>query len=265
MAVNQFRTNLLNLKYEQEGEHIPKSFNGKQLGGYIRHIHNVLFPLNVSREYKLFLAYVYLQVIASTDFNYIVTEDDPRITYDLNDFNYFKINRFSVPHYSDDSFLLQLSGELLPNITGEVSDTFVIKQFGDSNYVSVYSVNKGKWLFNGKEYSIEAAAPVRLDFDGETSKPVRISNTGIEFAISGGSRFNSTSHKQWSFTVEAPYSLNVYDIYSELKNLPIVNELFNDKTIDNIAQWRRLWLSHPNYLYKLTGLLIATYKKINSL
>jgi len=107
--LNHFRTLLLNLPYNGPGEFIPSEFGGKSLPQDLQQIYNLLFPGNVTRHYKLFLAHTYLNVIDGVGMTNATLKFDNRTNYKLKAQDFFKIDRVSTVTSSDPGFTLEVT------------------------------------------------------------------------------------------------------------------------------------------------------------
>jgi len=259
--LNHDRTLLLNLDYVANSEHIPSEFKAMQLPKELQAIYDILFPQGSSRYYKLFLAQNYLSVIFAAGLSADLEKFDKRISYSVLDNEYFKINRVSNPDISDFNFPIFISGSY-NNVARNkyYFDHFEIQQVGNTNRVTVYSpVNN---LYHSETESFTMYDPARAEIMLEGV--VRISNTGISFAIAGLD-ITSTERKRWSFIVEAPYTFDFTTVYNNLVTSDKVDGLFQFKPEIAVTNYDNLWTMHYNPVYKLAGLLLAYIEKVNSI
>lgn len=264
---NQFRTLLLNLPYAGDGaEHIPSTFNGVILPSVLLSIYNILFPANTSRYYKNFLAQNYLQIIASAGLSDVFTTLDPRISYDIDSNEYFKIYRTSNPIVSDVTSPIFISGQY-NNIASNnyYYDNFLISQIGSSNNIVVYSTINNVYLNGINTFLSPDNAHISVTFNNGVSEPVLIGRTGLSFTLGGGNTFSDGSGRTWSFIAEAPYVFNFNAIMSALSNNPNVAALFNYHPAVDVTTYSNLFNYNFNTVYQLAGLLVAYVLKCNSL
>ncbi len=256
---NQFRTTLLNLAYASDpNEHIPSEFGGVELPPVLATIYNILFPPNTSRFYKNFLAHSYLQLIMAAGLEDTFTLYDSRITYDVNNHNYFKIYRNSNPIVSNAAFPIFISGKYSDVLSNTYYyDRFLISQIDNSSTVSIYSIINQVYLVGAqKTTDVEDAAIPVIFLSGDVSEPINIGSTGLNIKI-GGLNFTGSSDKTWDFVVEAPYSFNFKPLIQKIKNDPRSKELFNYRPDVSVTKYENLYNDHFNTVYQLAGYLVA--------
>jgi len=263
--LNHFRTLLLNLPFTQEKDHIPEGFYGVKLPDGLQAVYDVLFPPNSSRYFKLFLAQNYLNIINGAGMSADVKAFDNRISYDLTNEEFFKINRFSNPKISNSKFPLFVSGKLTSVKTNNYFyDAFLIRQVSNTNQVTIYSRVNGNYIKGTSTYLDPSSAGITLDFSNVTvSAAVDIGTTGISFIIGAGETFTSTSDKTWEFVVEAPYEFEFEAIMDRILALDPF-KIFRKYDLD-LTKFENLWNLHYNPVYKFSAFLLAYVTVVNSL
>lgn len=264
--LNHFRSLLLNLDYTGDGtEHIPAKFIPIQLPAKLKNLHTALFPETSSRFYKMVLAHTYLNILDAAGFSEEVTIYDPRISYDLTDSSFFKVNITSNPKVSDSRFPVFVQGVLNQYDDRDYYyDVFLIKQKDDSLNISVYSRNKAKYLLGVSEYTDPNDALIPVVFSSGSSNICFAGTSGIRFSLGGSnSLFQSTSNKSWEFSVESPIKTDIATIYNRVVALNPFNILRTFKI--DIADYEYIWNTQKNLLYKLAAFLLAYVKVLNSL
>ena len=265
---NHFRTLLLNLPYAGNAEeHIPTTFNGIILPEPLSSIYKLLFPDGTSRYYKRFLVQNYLQLIESAGISNVLTNIDPRITYDLTTSNYFKFYRNSNPVVKDIMHPIFISGKYSNNSSSDSHyDNFLISQVGNSTNVTVYStVNKVYLTPTGKTNDPIAAELTLTIGDGNTTKCIPIGGTGVSFSLGGANTFTNSSDKTWEFIVESPYIFDFNATLQALLTNPTTKELFEFKPEVDVTKYKNLFDTHFNNVYRLAGYLVAYVIKCNSI
>ena len=254
--VNHFRTLLLNLAAgDVSEEFIPAAFKPIVLPTGLSRMYNVLFPPVSSREHKLFLATMYLQLIESTDFREHVLLYDPRITYDLTSNRYFKINRISTPVVSDSNFPIFITGSVLYDKAKSSSqDQIQVMQIGATNAIEVRSLVTGESLYSGT-----------LVFTDGASNVVFLGTHNIQFYITG-QNFMSTANKTWLFSLEVPYPFDFPGLFLSLSSDPTtVTGMFAVNKGKCDIMYENLWQQHKNSVYQMAGLLLAYVQRVHSI
>lgn len=95
--LNHYRTLLLNLEdINDTEEHITPAFKPKILPTSLVKIYNILFPEGSSREVKLSLAQVFLNLIDSLNLTSEILLYDPRISYSIKEESNFGDSSFDL-------------------------------------------------------------------------------------------------------------------------------------------------------------------------
>ncbi len=264
--LNHFRTLLLNLDYSgNEEEHIPSKFIPIVLPKKLGNIHAALFPEASSRFHRTILAHNYLNIIDASGFSDEVKAYDPRISYDLTNSDFFKVNIVSNPKVSNLQFPIMIFGQLTHSLDRDYfHDVFLVRQKADTLNISVYSRNKSKYLLGVSEYNLEDDALIPLSFASGSSNLCFVGTTGLRFNIGGSAvSFQETSNKTWEFSAEAPIEVNMLDIYNQLVALVPFKTLKSFKV--DLAEYEYIWDNQKNLLYKLSAFLLAYVKVLDSL
>lgn len=264
--LNHFRTLLLNLDYSGDvSEHIPSKYIPIQLPSKLARLNSVLFPETASRFYKTVLAHTYLNILDSAGFSDEVKSYDKRISYDLTDSSFFKVNITSNPKISDSQFPIFVQGLLNQYDDRDgYYDIFLVRQKENTLNISVYSRNKSKYLLGVSEYNDVNDALIPIVFSGGSSNLCFAGTSGIRFNIGGDTTtFQATSNKSWEFSVESPIKTDIPTIYARLLALNPFNILNGFKV--NIADYEYIWNNQKNLLYKLAAFLLAYVRVLNSL
>jgi hypothetical protein len=265
--LNHFRTLLLNLSYDDNGnEHIPDNFNALQLASPFKEIYNILFPQGSSRYYRQFLANSYLSIIDAAGLSDELLKFDPRISYSLDDADFFKIYRYSNPAISSIHHPIFIYGNYRGIETNtSFYDNFLITQVDNTEEVLIYSTVRKIYINGNQSFKTpDIEARVLLDLsNGSVTSPVLIGSTGISFVISGVETFTDTSNKTWQFLVEAPFKFNINSVLDRLKAYD-TKQLFNFAPKVDVSNYMNLWNQHFNDVYRLAGFLLAYVTKLDS-
>ena len=176
--LNEFRTLLLNISYAGDGtEHIPSGFTALPLSSPFKDIYNILFPPGSSRYYKQFVANCYLSIMNAAGLEKDIIALDPRISYTIEDANYFKIYRHSNPAISDLTYPIFVYGDYTGiQTSGTYYDNFLITQVGDSANILVYSTVNNTYFNGNTQYpSPTTDAQITLDLSSNINSSRKIS------------------------------------------------------------------------------------------
>lgn len=262
--LNHLRTLLLNLTYQMPSEHIPIGFQARSLPDDLLAMHQILFPFETTRYYRLFLVQNYLNIIRGAGFDDKVLEFDTRISYDLQNDQFFKIHRFSNPKISNTKFPLFPSGRMEnADRSSYYYDSFLIRQVGSTANITIYSRVDGVYLDGSQTFTDAASAEISIVANGSVTEPIDIGKTGVSFVLGLGETFTSSSNKTWEFLVEAPYE---FDFADTLERISILQpfKLFDKYGLD-LTEFENIWNLHYNPVYRFSAFLLAFGKVINSL
>lgn len=264
--LNHVRTLLLNLDYTGDGtEHIPASYIPIKLPKKLESLSLALFPENSSRFYKMVLAHTYMNVLDAAGFSEEVLSYDKRISYDLTDSSFFKVNITSNPKVSNSDFPIFIQGLLNQYDDRDYYyDVFLVRQKANSSYISVYSMNKSKYLLGVSEFDNADDALIPLTFTNGSSNVCFAGTSGIRFSIGGtNSSFQATANKSWEFSVESPIKVDIETAYNKLSTLNPFR-ILKSFNID-VSDYEYIWNNQKNLLYKLAAFLLAYVRVLNSL
>lgn len=265
--LNHFRTLLINESFFEEGEHIPRTFRTKPLPQDLKKIYDRIFAPACSRYYKLFLAHSFLNIIKSVDLEDYVTSFDSRISYTLENQDFFKINRHSNPVLSNKAFPINILTPLTNiQFNDYFYDSFKVQQVNDK--IKVISKLKNKSLVGKEEFDVDDSdGEFLISFPGgaKTSSIVHIGQTGVSFTISNLSNedFITTPDKTWEFFIEAPYTFDFLSLMHSMESIEVFKTL--NKYSTELEFFEEQWNKNFNLLTRFSYLLIAFVTVLNSL
>jgi hypothetical protein len=272
--LNHFRTLLFNETFIGHGEHIPYGYAKKTLPQKIEQLYKKLFPANISRHFKHFLVQSYLNILKSTDFTSKVLAFDPRITYDLNSSDFFKVARTSSITASDPTFELKITqGFNTAAYNDFYYDIYTVEQIGSSAVVSVFSQVKQKYLKDNSLYD-SSIPDCWIDLVRDTSnqaqtsyQDVAIGYTGAKFKLFEPSieAMLGTSGLTWSFVIEGPYVFDVIDIFKSIEQADPFKVLKQYVTGSELDEYKHIWDFNQNPMYKFSAFLLALITVVNNL
>ena len=269
--LNHFRTTLLNLSFFEPSEHIPEEFNAKSLPHDLQKIYDKLFPPRSARFYRLFLVNCYLKIIDTAEMTDKVLALDPRISYNIDTKEYFKIHRRSNTLRSENNnFELNVLSKFgIVTYNNYNHDTFVIEQVDDTNQIRIFSRVKNAYIKDKEEYrdKEDSDSYITVTFNGgsATSNVISIGQTGVTFnlvQISPGD-FTASSDKTWEFIIEAPYTIDRLSVIKQLEtsNPFKVLNVYNKE----LKEFEDMWETEFNPVYRFAALLIAFTYTLNNL
>jgi len=261
--LNHFRTLLLNLGYAQESEQIPREFAALTLPAELGQIRDILYPSGSSRYFRIALAHSYLNIVQGAGLQSYVTESDTRISYDLSDSQFFKLNRTSSVKASSIYFPLFVSGELTNNIANRYHyEAIKITQNGSYAEVFVYSIPNGVYYSTTGAYPEGEQQPIELGLLDTVTNVIPIGNTGLSFSIGLGGDFTATGNKTWSFLCETPFNFYPLTTFEELDKINTLKTLLKYSPNQELED---IYTTSTSRLIKLAVLLVLYVQAINSL
>ena len=261
--------------FSRDSKFISRNYVPIVLPTALKNFYDILFPTDSSIYFKEFLLYCYLRLISTTDQADAVARYDSRISYDLDSISDyrkpFKVNpaASSSPHYD-----LLVTGKTT-FLNSDISNVlnFIITQIPGTSSVRIYCPERELYYKAGKAPSklgIDMDVPIQSSSSPSSSLPVAIGDTGLSFTITG--KFNDPQFgflaglaKTWTFSVDLPYSFDFFKLYNDLNTryLTVDSMLdFHDSSHD--TNYRNIWNTHHNNVYKLAVLLLAYVDRVNS-
>lgn len=258
---------------------IDRNFVPIPLPESLENFRQLLFPSHVTDYYRQFLLYYYLRLVAASDKSDDTLKYDKRLTYDLDEIqDYFRFTKISAPKTNSTSFRLLLSGALhQSDDVQSFANNFVISQIEDSTSVLVFSNTEKKYYKAGKvasNSSVDMEIPLVLDLSNPSiTKPIAIGETGLQFSLTGPftaigmpTNFTTSANKFWSFTAEAPASVDFNRKLTEIElSYKALEDMFNFAKESCNSSYENIWHSHYNSVYRFAGLLLAYVERVNTL
>lgn len=256
--INHARTLLLNVlgatgqRFEIGEEYIPPSYSPRPLPTYLQTIHRVLFGTEPDSYFLSFRARELMQLLHETELSEYVYALDPRVTY--------------WPE-TDAPFLGSGSKISIARIGGDGGSGLFVTG------VPAADNGHGKSL---REYTVTVNgnfADIALTTSGETVRAALDTSDGISQPIAlprSQLRVQITtpfSGESWSVTTlarPAPAVTTLLPMF-ELLGEPVFLELFGAVPAEPYATFKNLWFDHPNPVYRIGGLVLATIYRTNSL
>lgn len=271
--LNHFRTLLLNEPYTNALSFIAPGFSSKRLPQDLGAIYSILFPPNVTRNYKHFLVHNYLNLINAAGKTPRVLAFDKRITYNLNDTSFFKTERSSAIEASEEDFVLEVTKGFDTVAFNDYSyDKFVVTQVSNTAVITIFSETKQKYLNGSSEFATLAPdCYITLVRDNSNSigtyyKEVPIGTSGAYFRIieplSGD--LTTVSDATWTFSIEGPYANDLVATFNRLEQEHPFR-ILNSYNAESIADLYKIWELEPNIVFRFAALLIAYVTIINTL
>lgn len=263
---NQFRTLLLNLtEAENHDEHISKGYVAKALPPILRGVYQSLFPVNSSRDYKLFLAHNYLKLIEGSGLSYAITDLDPRITYNTDSDVNFQTFRKSNPVSSDPNFPLFVHGSYV--VTNDVySDKLLIQQnVSNPNEVSILSYGHARYV-EGSSFSTDRSFHTVSYTSPNISDEILLPILGLRIQIAKVSgAFTDTTAKVWEVLVDAPKVFDFQEIFNKIDGSSIQHSLLAIPTKVSSKNFDNIWRQHLNPVYRLAAFVVSYVYRVNDL
>jgi hypothetical protein len=248
--------------------YINRNFKKVFLPGALLNFYELLFPSNSSFQYKHFLLYSCLRVIAATDLHENVDNYDNRRTYVLdNQLDYFKFHKITVSNSNFNDYDILVSGQIdNPIDLQDTSNSFVVRQLGYSENVTVFSTTQKQYYRQGKAPAKTSNnMNISLNWLGNSTAQIPVGDTGLKFSLTGSrANFQDTSNKHWRFTAQAPFNFNLRALLDLFKAKETVVYSMLDYMHDECdASYSNLWNTHYNDVYRFAGLIMAYVERVN--
>tara|TARA_R110000824_G_scaffold25456_3_gene88696 strand:+ start:10682 stop:11473 length:792 start_codon:yes stop_codon:yes gene_type:complete len=258
---NYGRTLLLNLAGKDSyfsgipgDELIPAEYVPVIFPSYLSSIRNILFGAKPDRAMLNYRAAQLLGMISSTELQQYVEELDPRITYS--------------------SYQLQLAQPLTfsPTVTqyGEKDLSKILTVVGNSNSpdstgVSGYDYRvtvDGVNLVIDRLASPTSSTQHVLSFTAGLSEPYSLTGTGYSVRVN-----TSTLDGGWSVRGFLRPTRTLPDLDQSLRSLgePTFLQLFGVADIEPYVTFKNCWKNHPEFAYRLGGLVLASIYRTREL
>lgn len=252
---NHARTLLINLPGSSgfisncPGEElIPSNYTAVVLPQYLNSIRARIFGASPDRAMLNYRATQLLQLIATTELQTYVEQLDPRLTYDLNKSGLYQESVFQpqVKKYSGNfEDILTITGAASnPDTSGQCAYNFQITITSNSGI----KVNIKRLVFPLQEtqedltLSNGLSPEYALPFSGYSFR-LNTLNLNAAWTISGYLRPN----------LALPTLLNNLNALSDLSFI----ELFGASPKEPYLTFKNCWQYHPDFAYKLGGLILA--------
>ena len=252
--INHARTLLLNVSGSNRPtlgtyaeEYIP-SFSPVNVPTYLTMLNTTLFGVEPDYVFMNYRARELMAVLHSTEFRPYVTDLDDRITYDLQDNTFFDID------FGSTIDVITANNNLSPSIIGTYTADSVRGRMYDTWNVtlgngSVSAVNNITNKTTADAWSITGNISPAYSLGG--------SNLSIIFSQTGAPLTASGAWKVTSLT--KPSSIAGLETRLKLLGLEHFISLFSGT--EPYKTFKALWETHPQFHYRLTGILLAMIYK----
>jgi hypothetical protein len=252
--INHARTLLLNVSGSNRptlgtyGEEYIPTFSPVNVPTYLTKLNTTLFGLNPDYVFMNYRARELMSVLHSTEFRSYVTDLDSRIAYDLQDNTFFDIDFGSVIDTitANNNLSPSIIGTYIANsVSGRMYDTWTVT-LGNGSVTSVNNITNSA---NGEAWSIAGNISPAYAL-GESNLSIIFSQTGAPLAASGA----------WKVTSLAkPASISNLEVKIKTLGAEHMTSLFSGD--EPYKTFKALWETHPQFHYRLTGILLAMIYK----
>lgn len=252
---NHARTLLLNLTGDTgfisncPGEElIPENYLPVVLPQYLNSIRSRLFGANPDRAMLNYRAVQLLQMIAATDLQSYVTQLDTRITYDLNKSGLYSDAIFEpvLYKYSGDALdqLTIVGSPTNPDTSGQSSYNFQVTIVSNSGI----KVNIKRLVFPLQENQ------ENLTLNNGLSPEYNLPFSGYSFRLN-----TLNTNAAWTISGYLRPTLTLPSLFNNLSSISEVsfNSLFGSSPKEPYLTFKNCWQYHPDFAYRLSGLIMA--------
>tara|TARA_R110000824_G_scaffold25455_2_gene88679 strand:+ start:11781 stop:12584 length:804 start_codon:yes stop_codon:yes gene_type:complete len=235
-------------------ELIPSEYVPAILSTYLRNVRNILFGANPDRAMLNYRAAQLLGMISSTELQQYVEELDSRITYSSYQIQLAQPSTFqpAVTQYgeSDASKILTvIGGPSSPDASG-IS--------GYDYRVTVDGVN----IIIDKLFSPTSSTQEVLSFTAGLSDAYPLAGTDYSVRVN-----TSTLDGGWTVRGFLRPTRTLDALEEELRSLgePDFLQLFGVTSVEPYQTFKNCWNNHPDFAYRLGGLVLATIYRTGEL
>jgi hypothetical protein len=228
-------------------EYVPEDFRTVQLPSALSTIYQALIGVNADDAYANFRVCQYMRILHSTEFVSLLTDLDPRITYD-HDRSLVERNReYSVTPASD------AATGMAGSIVGEPEASFSRPRLYFRWEVRT-STPDSVVVFDTHTRD-ESEEPVTFA-DGISSMIPMVGQTDVYIRLQGSALPTGAI---WDVNIRAKTPEDLQDVVAPLDALSeeILLQLFGTEAVQPYASLRELWEKHNYFHYRLSGILLA--------
>lgn len=235
-------------------ELIPSDYVPAVLPTYLRNVRRILFGANPDRAMLNYRAAQLLEMLSSTELQQYIEELDPRITYSSYQLQLARPSTFqpSVTQYgeNDPSKILTVVGS--PNAPDSS---------GTSGYEYRVTVDGANITIN-KLFSPTSSTQEVLSFTSGRSDLYPLEGTGYSVVVN-----TSTFDGGWTVRGFLRPTLNLSTIEESLRSLgePDFLQLFGITSVEPYQTFKNCWNNHPDFAYRLGGLVLAVIYRTREL
>jgi hypothetical protein len=223
-------------------ELIPADYRKLVLPGALDLIRMRLFGAEPDRAFLNYRVAQLLEIIAATELQSHVLALDPRLTYGKPDIRLSDPQTY-VPHIS------QFSGTTQLTITGTPAAP---DASGQSQYAYNLTLASGSLTVERTQFPATSVTTL-ITLTNQLSQPIALPFSGYQV------RVNSTSAARWSVRGWLRPQAALADITTSVRSIgeSTLIALFGVDDVEPYRTFRNCWESHPEYAYRLGGLVLA--------
>jgi len=250
---NYTRTLLMNVKGEDDyyanqpaDELIPSTYTKLQLPSYINTIRGTIFGSTPDRTMLNYRCAQLLTLVESTQLQEYVIAQDSRITYSSYPLQLAADSTFSptVSQYgiTDSSKVLTILG------SGNSPDAT-----GICEYDYDITIVAGNLIVNNLRKSTSVSTAIVLT--SGLSQVIPLEGSGYSVRVNSSSFVGGG----WRISGFLRPSVSLSDLAAELQSLsePILLQLFGVADVEPYITFKNCWNSHPDFAYRMGGLVLA--------
>lgn len=222
---------------------IPEDYKQVKLPTYLNVVRSRLFGASPDRAMLNYRVNQLLQLVESTDLNSYVLEKDPRLTYTVSNFfddTWFKPQLIEITDNSDEGSFTVIGKGTSPDKSGISRYRYYIE--ADSSSITVRRLNwPTRETTETLVFESNLSEPVELPYSGYSVR-VRLNNLPATCTVNGFLRpsANLLDIADSTYTIGEPYLLQLFGLGEE-----------------PYATFKNCWSNHPDFAYRLSGLVLA--------
>lgn len=268
--LNHFKTLLLNETFVDYSDHIDPNYHHIELPSQLAAVQNILIPQGANRAIKFEAAQCYLNAIEAANIGNVITEFDPRITYNLRtDTTKFSFNHISNPIYTTDNpddindtklFISYISGSSY----NQTELILRIKQQTTTNVVDIQEIDSSGNVIKDilLNQTLVWSSPITKN---GVITPITMNDYGLIINLYSPRNFSTTSGQTWVVTIKRVSTFDFAGVYTSLTyNQPQILDMYNYKSKYNVSKYDAMWVNHFSSVYKIAGLCASLVYRIQT-
>ena len=235
-------------------ELIPAKYNKQVLPTYLKSIRGVLLGATPDRSMLNYRAAQLLQLIEATELQQYILEQDPRLTYSGHQVQLASPSTFDpvITQYGE------TDSQKILTVTGVPGSPDVSGVSGYDYRVTLDGVN----IIIDKLFSTASTTQHVLSFTSGLSDAYELPGSGYKIRVN-----TNTLSGGWSVRGFLRPTVSLTELEGSLGRLgePTFLQLFGVTDVEPYLTFKNCWANHPEFAYRLGGLVLASLYRTKEL